>query len=356
MGTASKLAYSAWQYTQANCHRIKREFDKVIDDIASAEAAIAAITTNSLAVCEPIHAHLNGVNPTAVKFQTATAAVKAATINGPFNFAPNDTLLLTVDGGSEQTVTFAATAGTSVSGSSPSTDISSGADTKIKISVDGDTAEEVELTLTGLTSGAAIATELQTKIRAKGGSKAAVTVAYTTVYTITSATQGTGSSVVVTQPASGSLLEELKLGAEFGTETAGTGDVANIDAVTAAEVVTMINGDTTGCTATVVSGKVTITSDTTGKDSKIVFGNGNVNGIITGFANTTTVTGAASLGLDYDMADANYVVMPVMSGSTTVASRNLSINNKSTTGFEIYCETAGATDVIDLLIVGTKAS
>ena len=114
------------------------------------------------------------------------------------------------------------TAGTSVSGSSPSTDISAGSNTKFKISVDNDTAETVTITLTGLDTGAKIATALQTAIRALGGNKAAVTVVFTTVYTITSGTQSAQSSVVITNGTTLNLAAALKIGvANGGTEAIG---------------------------------------------------------------------------------------------------------------------------------------
>lgn len=87
--------------------------------------------------------------------------------------------------------------GYSQSGSSPSTDISAIATNEFLISVDSENWHTVELTLAGLTSGAAIATEIQTQIQAiDDGPYKFVTCTYTnSLYTITSPTYGESSSV-----------------------------------------------------------------------------------------------------------------------------------------------------------------
>jgi hypothetical protein len=96
-------------------------------------------------------------------------------------------------------------------------------DTKFKIRADGDTVEEVTCVFTTCTTGALIAAEMQSKIQAKGGSKAAVTVGYAaSLYTITSATSGSASAIVITNGDSVNVADDLKIGAgNGGTETAG---------------------------------------------------------------------------------------------------------------------------------------
>lgn len=102
----------------------------------------------------------------------------------------------------------------------PSTNISTGTDTTLQIAVDADvvsrTFHAVTLTLTGLTTGAAIATALQTAIQAIGGIYAAVTVTYTTIYTITSGTSGVGSYVRVIPGATNDVSAALGLGVANG--------------------------------------------------------------------------------------------------------------------------------------------
>jgi hypothetical protein len=89
--------------------------------------------------------------------------------------------------------------GYSQSGASPSTDISGLSTGEFEISVDNLSWYTVELTLTGLTSGADIATEIQTQIQAiDSGAYSNVTCDYTSsLYTITSPTYGESSAVNV---------------------------------------------------------------------------------------------------------------------------------------------------------------
>lgn len=110
--------------------------------------------------------------------------------------------------------------GYEVSGPSPSTNISAGPGTTFQIAADADvgtgTYHAVTLTLTSLTTGAAIATAMQTAIQALGGIYAAVTVAYTTVYTVTSGTTGINSALCVIAGASNDVAAALKLGIANG--------------------------------------------------------------------------------------------------------------------------------------------
>lgn len=304
---------------------------------------------------------LNGVNPTPVVFQDDTAAVLTSTNTATFNLTgvgDGGTIIAATDGESAETATVNFAAATSVSGASPSTDISGETDTKFNISVDGDAAEEVTLDVSSKNSGALIAAEMQTKIQALGGNKASVTVAYTTVYTITSPTYGTDSSVVITPASSGSITEELKIGeADGGTETAGTGDVADASAATAQEIVDVINGDMSNLTASVVGGAIVLTSDTAGKDSSIVMGDSGLKTVL-GLAQAAAAYGAQGLGFDFDMSDTDYAVVASITGTVqaSLASKNLSTTSLATDGFDVECETAAATDDVFLMIIGTRAS
>lgn len=91
--------------------------------------------------------------------------------------------------------------GYSQSSASPSEDITALATSEILISVDGGLWYTIELDVTGLNSGAAIASALQTEIRAidEGSYKFTVVSFASGVYTITSPTYGEDSSVYVEQ-------------------------------------------------------------------------------------------------------------------------------------------------------------
>jgi hypothetical protein len=233
------------------------------------------------------------------------------------------------------------------------------------ISVDGDDAETVTLDLAaggGINDGTKIAAEMQTKIQALGGNKASVAVDYNVTnagkYTIKSATYGTGSSVVITRAADHNVTEELKIGTgDGGVETAGTGDVANAAAATADEIAAVINTDIAGVTADGSSGSVVITSDTEGSTSSIVMGNGTLNTVL-GFTNAAGYYGAAGLGYDTDMANANYKVVATLKGvaAGSLANKALSVNNRATGGFDLVCQTAAATDEVDIIVIGQAAA
>lgn len=300
---------------------------------------------------------LSGANPTRVNLQDDAAAYLIGSNAGPFDLSTDGlTFVVTVDG-TEDTATFNCAAGTSVSGDSPSTDITGEVDTKIKIAVNGGTAAEVTLDKTGKNTGALIAAELQSKIRALGGAAAAVTVGYGAgVYTVTSGTKGTGASIVITPAASGSLTEELKLGvAGGGTETAGTGDFVNAAAATIAEVLAVLAADLGDIAATSASGKVKITgdSDTVGTNSSIIVGAGTANSVL-GFTGSATVYGAQGLGYDTDMDSGNYVVVPVLLGASAT-DLGISVANKTAGQFDLVCETTASTATVDLFIVGAAA-
>ena len=203
---------------------------------------------------------------------------------------------------------------------------------------------------------AAIASAMETAIQDLGGKKAAVTVAFDSVYTITSGTLGTGSSVVITDAAEANVADDLKLGAaNEGVETAGTGDFVDAAAATPAEVAAAINEKATGWTATAEGNKIRITSPTAGKDSSLVVNAGSTADEILGI--TGSAYGAQGLGYDTDMADANYLALATLNGvaSASLADAGLSITGRTAAGFQVECETAAAAHDVDVLILGVPA-
>ena len=114
-----------------------------------------------------------------VRFGAAAGAVATGTVahGAGYDFSTDNTFIYNPNGAGAVTVTFASAAGTSVSGSSPSTDISGGVDDSFKIAVDEDafgtpTYKTVQLSdhvsLTSLDSGAEIAAAMQAAIQALG--------------------------------------------------------------------------------------------------------------------------------------------------------------------------------------------
>ena len=136
-------------------------------------------------------------------------------------------------------------AGYSQSGASASTDISSEANNEFLISIDDSQFYTIELTLGSLTSGAAIAAEMQTQIRAVGVTSyknATVTFA-NGVYTITSPTFGEFSHVTVSYRTEfEDIALALKLSPDFGgTEWAGGAGSPEYDDIVVAIVQSWYN-------------------------------------------------------------------------------------------------------------------
>lgn len=113
------------------------------------------------------------------------------------------------------TIETQATAGSHVSASSPSTDISSmGAGAKLKIKADAATAfSEITIDATDQNTGSKIATAIQNAIQALGGVYAAVAFSYADgVYTCTSGTTGASSKIRIEPGTSNDLCVPLKIG------------------------------------------------------------------------------------------------------------------------------------------------
>ena len=223
----------------------------------------------------------------------------------PATAVPGGSLTLNINGDGAQTISLTAdAAGVSISGSSPA--ITDGAGLTFNVNIDGDGAQSI--TTSGSdTTGAEVASDLQTKIRAltanhpaNQASINAVNVVYTTVYTVVSGSIGAGSSVVIT----GAGAASLKLGvANGGTENTGTGtgttvaaDIqAKVRALSALHPVNQVAYDNFTAAYTTV---YTLTSGTTPSGSVVVSNTGNASLLKLGIANggTETTGGGVSWG------------------------------------------------------------
>jgi hypothetical protein len=117
------------------------------------------------------------------------------------------------NGGTE----VAGAAATSTSNAAPVTQLAISLDTTLQVALNGQAAVNVILAVTGKTTGALTAAELQTKINAAlvaGGKTGGVTVTFTGgKYVLTSSTVGLASAVVITDGATNNVADDLKLGA-----------------------------------------------------------------------------------------------------------------------------------------------
>lgn len=310
---------------------------------------------------------LNGEAPVQIRFGVALPPEIKSTQVAPFTIASSgDTFKATADGGSEKTATFTFDAGHHLSGENPATNLTTEVDSAFLIAVDEDVDAEnfrlVELTNAGLNSGTAIADEMQAKIRDLGGIYSAVTVVYETSpnhLKITSGTKGTGSKVEIRHAPTNDVCDELKIGTD-GASTVGTGNVANGAAVTIDEALTVIGAALD--TFDVVEGegadegKIVLRSKTADEASSVLIGAGTANAAL-GFTGAAKVLGEKGLGYETDMEDDEYFVVPVMEGTAqeSLGNMELSIIDKTTSGFKVACEALTATETVAFVIFGVPA-
>ncbi len=177
------------------------------------------------------------------------------TNSAPFNMAPGDTLTLKVDGAGEETATFDAAQAT-VTGSMGTYPTTFGGGETILLEMNGGDAQIITFT-SGAQSIAQVIDEINPQLLGgyaddNGGE-----------LRITSDLYGTDSEINIT---GGTALGTL--GLSIADTQDATSDVANIDAVTAAEVETIVEADTTALV--VVSGNdVTIQSAAVGSAHSI---------------------------------------------------------------------------------------
>lgn len=179
---------------------------------------------------------------------------------GPWDLEPGDTLVIAIDGAAPDTATFDAAAAFRTSGAETFA-LANGQ--TLTVSVDLGTVQTVTF-LTGefVDIANATAEEVAAVINAKLVGAFATVIGGTQVR-ITSDTRGTGSHINVTGGTA-----NAALGFTTG-DIQGTGDVADIDAVTFAEAKALIEADVAGCTVTSAGGAIRISSNTTGALSSV---------------------------------------------------------------------------------------
>lgn len=224
--------------------------------------------------CRVVHTNSQG-DPTTktstagtLTLPTAAAAPSAGSVTSvaqPFDLEPGDDLDLSIDGGGTVTATFSATAPSRESAAEPF-DLS--VNNVLTFAINGVPFSKTFLGGEFAVPTAATAEEVVASLNAflaanDAGAVATVTSGGTKV-TITTNRRGTGASINITGGTANTPLA-------FTTGAlAGTGNVADIDAVTAAEIAAQV-ATAVGITATVTTpgGTVKITSATTGVLSSV---------------------------------------------------------------------------------------
>jgi phage tail sheath protein FI len=211
-------------------------------------------------------------------------AVGGAVTSGasaPFNLEPGETLTANIDGVGPDTATFSATRST-LAGSGGT--FSTMASETFEVRIDGGDWQTITFT-TEATIGDAVNT---INAQLLGGYAAE----NTGQVDITSDTRGT-DSLVETQNVAAGVTSKLGI-QDAATSTAGTGNVANIDAVSASEFITIVEAAFTSGGGVSVSGSglMTITSVTTGASGSIEITGGTANTTL--LYDTSVYSGSAS--------------------------------------------------------------
>lgn len=250
----------------------------------------------------------------------ASAGYSESSLAEPFALTPGATLVVTIDGGAPATATI--DAASAARESAAETWNLSGGKTLL-VAIDGGSVQTISfIDANFAVPTAATAEEVAAVINGQLlGGQATVTSGGTKV-TITSDRKGTGSIVNVSGGTANAGLLAFTTGA-----LAGTGDCSNILAVTAAEVMAVIEADVAGCAASNVSGAVRITSDSVGGSSSVLVGASSTADTLMGFDNATHtgLSGAAVNTLTangkYDGAYANSLSVKVLDATSGEAGR-----------------------------------
>ena len=182
----------------------------------------------------------------------------------PFDLDVGDTIVIDVDTGGDATATFTATS-PAVTGSNTETFDFDTSTRTLTIEVNGVqqiiTIAPGELSTPATASAAEIAALLNTKLTGVSVAPSAGAVV------ITHDGKGTGQTLEIFDSGADQVEDVLGLAV---ASVAGTGNVADIDAVTAAEVKTVVEGAIGGMTVDILTlGRVRFRSDTTGVASTI---------------------------------------------------------------------------------------
>jgi hypothetical protein len=263
-----------------------------------------------------------------LSLETAATVASAGSVTAgdvaPFALSPGQTLVVSVNGGGNQTATFNATAASKTSVGTAPFDLAN--NDVLNLSINGTAVPGGVTFQTGsfVSIAAATALEVCAVINARFDTLGipAVATPSTGAIEITTTQMGEGASVQIT---AGGAQASGKL--NFATSIAnGTGNVQNIANVTVAEVISVVGAALVSPAATVTNsgGAPTITSNTTGGSSSVqVMSSSTAVGLAFDNAPHTGSTGAAQATLTAEADDGSYantitlIVAPSTSGDPT---------------------------------------
>ena len=248
-----------------------------------------------------------------------SAGVAQGTIAAPFALVDGDTLSIDIDAGGAALATFNGTAAARTAGNAETYALADG--DVLNVSIDGGGAQAITFN-TAEFADIANATALEVAAVINAEIVGASSDDNAGSVRITSDRKGSGSGVNVT---GGTANAVGKLNFATGN-VAGTGNVSNLAAVTAAEVKTVVEAAVAGVTVSDVVGLIVLTSNTTGAASSVLVEAASTADDEMGFDNATHSgdTGAPSPTLRVDgKTDGTYantikpIVDPPTSGDST---------------------------------------
>lgn len=274
--------------------------DVTVDGGAPQTVTFAGATTTAVHVRDAINTQTTDCTAT-LDTSILKAATKVCGNAETYNMAPGDTMVIDVDNVGNATCTWDAAQGTITDTTAYPCADQDGLTSLITIDGGG----QQVVTFSGATTTAAnIASQMNSQLLGCSVAEVGGQVK------ITSDKFGTSSSVAAAAGTGG---------LTWAAAVAGTGDVADIDAVTAAEVKTVIEADSTA-TVSIASGVPTLVSPTTGLTSELDFISGNALAIL-GLSVETIVGTAAQVKVTSDKAgtDSSITLTPGTSTITWLA-------------------------------------
>lgn len=218
-----------------------------------------------------------------------SSAASAATLTGsatfPVRLAHGDTLVVAIDGGSNQTATF--------NGFARRLTGSGGSHAAVTAGL------ELVLTVNGINRTVAFAGTENTAALYAAAINEGIPGVYADVSSgnvrITTDKKGSGAALVVHATSAAAVLTALGFTSGQTAASLGTSNVADIESVTAAEFETVVEAAVTGCSAGATSGgSPYITSSTTGGSSSVQVQSASTADDEFGFSNTAATGSAAS--------------------------------------------------------------
>lgn len=221
--------------------------------------------------------HWSGATPATAAKSTSTCQTGATsptygtvtgTVAAPFALADGDTIQLTVDSVLSALCTFNAGAATIDSGEAETFNLVSGS--TLTFSINGGADQVVTFVDTEYTAGAATAEQVAAILNAQLIGVNATATSGGTRVTLTTDKKGTEASINLVESGGGTYGTDANAILHFPVATqTGTGDCADADSVTLAELKTLIEGDISGVTASSSGSYLTIRTNTAGTGGNI---------------------------------------------------------------------------------------